>query len=95
MALYDFYGETCPHCVEMKPLVDKVEKELGVTIERVEVWNNEENAKKLADIDNGLCGGVPFFWNSEMKTFICGSTEEEMLMAWAKGEVAQGIGQGK
>ena len=95
MALYDFYGETCPHCVEMMPIVEKIEKDLGVTIEKLEVWNNEANAKQLEAIDTGLCGGVPFFWNDETKTFICGSTDEDTLTKWAKGEIGEGIGEKK
>ena len=61
--LYEFYGETCPHCVEMKPMVEKLEQELGLKVEKLEVWNNEANAQKLEDMDCGKCGGVPFFFN--------------------------------
>ena len=85
MALLEFYGETCPHCIEMRPMVEKLEGELGLTVEKYEVWNDEANAKKLADIDRGLCGGVPFFYNTENKKFICGSTSEDELIAWMKG----------
>lgn len=84
--LYDFYGETCPHCIEMMPMVEKLEKELGVKVEKLEVWNNEENAKKLEVIDRGLCGGVPFFYNDANQDFICGSCDEDRLRAWMKGE---------
>lgn len=94
MALLEFFGETCPHCVEMKPMVEKVEKDMGVTIEKLEVWNNDANAKKLEEIDDELCGGVPFFYNEEKKTFICGSSDEETLTRWAKGEIGEGIGGG-
>ncbi len=95
MALLEFYGETCPHCVEMKPMIEKVEKDLGVSIEKIEVWNNEANAKRLEAIDDGLCGGVPFFYNTETKAFICGASEEATVIAWAKGEKAAGIGESK
>ncbi len=67
-------------------MVEKLEKELGVTVEKYEVWNNEENAKKLEELDRGLCGGVPFFYNTENEKFICGSTDEAGLTAWMKGE---------
>ena len=86
MALLEFYGETCPHCVEMKPMIEKVEKDLGVSIEKIEVWNDEANAKRMEEIDKGLCGGVPFFYNTETKKFLCGSSEEAAVIAWAKGE---------
>ena len=93
MALLEFYGDTCPHCVEMKPMVEKIEKDLGISIEKIEVWNNEVNAKRMEEIDKGLCGGVPFFYNTETKGFICGSSDEATVTAWAKGEKAGGIGQ--
>ena len=86
MALLEFYGETCPHCLSMKPLVEKVEKALKVKIEKLEVWNNEENAKKMSTCDTGLCGGVPFFFNTESKQFICGSCDEATLKDWAQGK---------
>ena len=69
----------------MMPLVDKLEKEEGVKVEKIETWHDSANKKKLDDIDQGKCGGVPFFWNEETKKFICGSTEYEKLKAWAKG----------
>ncbi len=84
--LYEYYGETCPHCIRMKPIVEEVEKELGVSVEKIEVWNNEENAKKLEEVDRGLCGGVPFFYNDESKEFICGGSDKETVVKWAKGE---------
>lgn len=84
--LYEFYGDSCPHCIEMMPVVEKLEKELGVKVEKLEVWNNEANAEKLEEIDRGLCGGVPFFYNDENKDFICGSCDEGRLRAWMKGE---------
>jgi hypothetical protein len=70
----------------MKPLVAKVEKTLGVKVEKLEVWNDDQNYKRLAEIDKGLCGGVPFFYNTESKQFICGSSDETTLLAWAQGK---------
>lgn len=86
MALLEFYGETCPHCIEMKPMVAKLEEELGVEVEKYETWNSPENAEKQKEYDTGLCGGVPFFYNTESKKHICGSTDYDSLKAWASGE---------
>jgi thiol-disulfide isomerase/thioredoxin len=86
MALFEYFGDTCPHCITMKPIVEEVEQELGVTVEKLEVWNNEENLKKMEEVDKGRCGGVPFFYNSETDAFICGSANKARLIAWAKGE---------
>lgn len=84
--LYEFYGETCPHCVAMRPMVEKLEKELGVKVEKLEVWNSDENAKKLEEADKGKCGGVPFFYNDVNEDFICGSCDEDRLRAWMTGK---------
>ena len=85
MALYEFYGETCPHCVKMMPIVDKLIEE-GIEIEKFEVWNNQENADKMTPFAEGKCPGVPFFINTETDEFICGASDEETLRKWAAGE---------
>lgn len=83
MALKEFYGETCPHCISMKSLVEKLEAELGVTVEKYEVWNNEEHAKEAHELDGGKCGGVPFFVNTESGETICGAADYDSLKKWA------------
>jgi thiol-disulfide isomerase/thioredoxin len=83
--LLEFYGTECPHCVEMHELVERLEKEEGIKVESLEVWHNEENEKRLLEIDNGeLCGGVPFFYNTQTKKFICGEASYEELKTWAQ-----------
>jgi len=84
--LLEFYGEECPHCVHMKPLIDQLEKELGIRIRKHEIWYNEDNAKLLETYDTGMCGGVPFFFNTKTKKWICGSTSYEELKKWATEE---------
>lgn len=83
--LLEFYGESCPHCITMAGLVEKLKKE-GLEVEQYEVWNNAENAKKMEEYDQGLCGGVPFFYNTESKKHLCGSVDYEELKAWAEGK---------
>lgn len=86
MALYEFYGDGCPHCKKMEPLVEKLNQEEDFEIETFEVWNNDENAEKMKEHDDGKCGGVPFFINTESGEFICGEADEETLRKWANGE---------
>lgn len=81
--LLEFYGTECPHCIKMASLVERLEKEESIKIEKFEVWHDEDNAKKLAEYDTGLCGGVPFFYNTETKKFICGLVSYEELKTWA------------
>lgn len=82
--LMEFYGEECPHCLDMHKLVVKLEKEEGIKVDALEVWHNAENEKLLESIDKDLCGGVPFFYNSKNKKFICGEATYKELKEWAK-----------
>lgn len=83
--LYFYYGEECPHCHNMMPVVDKLIGE-GIKIEKRETWHNQENAKHLEKIDGGKCGGVPYFYNDETKDSICGATSEDRIREWAQGK---------
>lgn len=85
MALLEFYGNECPHCARMAPLVEKLRQEEKIEIEQLEVWENEQNAQKMAELDKGLCGGVPFFYNTETRSFMCGAASYEELKQWASG----------
>jgi thiol-disulfide isomerase/thioredoxin len=89
--LIEFYGTECVHCKEMEPAMEKVQKESGVRITRLEVWHNSENAKFLQQVDkdkdgNEFCGGIPFFYNEKTEKKICGNTKFEKLKAWAEGK---------
>ncbi len=78
-----FTGTECTHCHEMEPLVERLEKELGVRVERLEVWHNAENLAFLQRLDGGRCGGIPFFFNEMTGKSICGSAKFEKLKDWA------------
>lgn len=87
MALLEFYGKECPHCLTMMPLVEKLEKELGVTVERFETWHDSANELKRREHDEGeQCGGVPFFVNTDNGAKICGAARYEMLKTWAEAK---------
>lgn len=85
--LIEFYGRECPHCQKMQPVIERVEREEGVTIEKYEVWHNDENLKKLKEYERGVCGGVPFFLNDATQQFICGETTYENLRTWTQGGI--------
>lgn len=84
-----FHGRECPHCKVMMPLVDRLEKETGMEIERLEVWHNEKNAdlmRSYRDIIAPKCGGqlrTPTFMNTETDEIICGEVTYEELKNWA------------
>lgn len=92
----EFYGETCPHCMSMKPVVAEIEKDTGAKIEKLEVWNSEENARKMEsynDIISEACGGfpgVPSFVNVETNQALCGAHDKEDILDLMKGEDCTG-----
>ncbi len=67
----------------MAPLVERLEREEGVDVARLEVWHNENNAKLMREYDKGYCGGVPFFFNKKTGKWLCGEVDYERLKKWA------------
>ncbi len=67
----------------MAPLVERLEREEGVNVARLEVWHNENNARLMREYDKGYCGGVPFFFNKKTGKWLCGEVDYERLKKWA------------
>ena len=66
VTLYYFYGESCPHCADAKPFLEKLEdKYPELTIQSFETWQNKENADLFISM-SAACGtsvvGVPTFF---------------------------------
>lgn len=86
-----FWARECPHCRNMMPLVEKLEKETGINLEKLEIWHNEDNAnlmRSYRDILAPKCGGqlrTPTFFNTENNDVLCGEVEYERLKEWALG----------
>ena len=84
-----FWARECPHCKNMMPHVDKLEKEIGIKLKKLEIWHNEKNAdlmRSYKPIIAPKCGGqlrTPTFFNTETKNVICGEVEYEKLKEWA------------
>ena len=84
-----FHGRECPHCKNMMPLADRLEKETGLEIERLEVWHDEKNAELMRSYRGVLsppCGGqlrTPTFFNTESQSVLCGEVGYEKLRDWA------------
>ncbi|MEM2943729.1 MAG: hypothetical protein QW087_03200 [Methanomassiliicoccales archaeon] len=84
-----FYGRECPHCRAVRPLVKLLKDELGIEIEELEVWHDEDNARlmrKYAEVISKACGGdlgVPAFYNERTGKALCGKVTIEKLRQWA------------
>ena len=84
--LLEFYGIECAHCKKMEPLIERLQTETGLVVERLEVWHNDANARLMREYDKGYCGGVPFFFNKKTGKWLCGSNDYENFKKWASGE---------
>ena len=83
--LIEFFGTECSHCRSMDPLIARLQDEEGLTVQKLEVWHNEENARLMREYDKGFCGGVPFLYNTKTGKWICGAADYEKLKSWALG----------
>ena len=82
-----FTGKECVHCHESEPLVERLEKEEKIKIVKLEVWHDSKNAAILEKLDDGKCGGVPFFFNEKTGKWLCGTPASyEELKEWAFGK---------
>lgn len=52
--VYFFYGESCPHCAELKPELLKLKAKYNIKISFFEVWNNDGNSELLSNIKKEL-----------------------------------------
>jgi len=84
-----FHGRECPHCKRMMPIVDRLAKEAGIEVEKIEVWHEEKNAdlmRSYRPVIAPKCGGqlkTPTFFNTETEDVLCGEVEYEALKDWA------------
>lgn len=83
--LYEYYGKECPHCLKMMALTDKLMEEFPeIKVQRKEVWHNKENMAEVEKLDtSGECGGIPFFYNTETKKWLCGEVTYTEIKEWA------------
>jgi len=82
-----FYGIGCPHCISVENSVDKLIGE-GFGIKKLEVWDNKENDKLMAELDVGenQCGGIPLLINQNTGKTICGEASYKEIKNWAEGK---------
>lgn len=86
-AYVEFYGENCPYCRAMEPVVDEVERELGVNFSKLEITRNLANEGVFLSFKEGIrnqCNfiGTPTFYNLRTGSALCGEVGKETLKAW-------------
>lgn len=83
--LLHFYGRECVHCRQMDALMARLEDDLGISMEHLEIWHNQANAALFRQYDQGRCGGVPFYYNTRTDKWLCGTVSYQVLKQWAQG----------
>ena len=76
-----FYEEKCEPCISMEPLINKLESEFELKVNRLDILDNSEN-KRLLDKHAGLTM-VPFFYNEATGAKISGEADYESLKKWS------------
>ena len=85
-----FHGQECPHCRRMMPIVKRLEEEMNISLEKLEIWHNEDNADRMRsykDIIKPNCGGqlrTPTFLNTETQNVLCGEVTYDILKQWTQ-----------
>jgi len=86
--VYYFYGEGCPHCANVKPVLESLEQKYpDLNIQRFEVWYNREDAARFQEVSTAYNvpepWGVPVVFIGEKylsgDTLIIGGLESEIL----------------
>jgi thiol-disulfide isomerase/thioredoxin len=81
VCIYFFYGETCPHCAQEKPFLQKmVEKYPEIEVHSFEVYFNKENQKLWENVSKAydtVASGVPmtFIGNKVFIGFVEGNSK--------------------
>lgn len=81
-----FVGTECPHCDAMEPLLAKLQFETGIVLEKKDVWKSETDYRLLENyrkaVKDSECDGIPFFYNTKNKKYLCGEVSYKRLKEW-------------
>lgn len=90
--LIEFVGRECSYSRTMEPLVEKLEKETGLKIIRIEspvaTIFRQELIEACSRIGVKACFEVdqyatPVFYNEETEEVLCGAQDYKILKEWA------------
>ena len=88
-----FWGRECPHCKQIRPTVERLEAEMNIKLDHLEVWHDMNNQKLMQEYGakiSDACGGelgVPAFYNEKTGKALCGyRIPLEKFKEWASGK---------
>ena len=84
-----FTGTECPHCDVMRPLVIKLFHDTGFSVEEHDTWKHQPDFRLMENYQESIndpdCDGIPFFYNTKTKKYLCGEVSYRKLKEWAEG----------
>lgn len=84
-----FFGNECSHCDTMRPLIAKLTFDTGIILDERDVWKSQEDFRLMENYQDEIkktdpeCDGMPFFYNTETKAYLCGEVSYKTLKEWA------------
>lgn len=83
--LLGFGASWCNPCRRMEPLIEKLEKEEGLRLERYDVSTSTGAAEmdRWKERLGSSCAGIPFYVNTRSSGTICGAVEYIEFRNWA------------
>ena len=84
--LIEFVSDGSDHCEQMKPVVERLEKDLRTTVRVVNINRRSEFAELFECVGGNECGSLPFFYNRRTAQAVCGATPYTNLRKLATGD---------
>lgn len=83
--ILEFVTEGSDHCVQMEPVVKRLEKDLRIKVRKINISKRQDFVKLYDCVGGNECGTVPFFYNRRTAQAICGPTPYQNLKSLAIG----------
>jgi hypothetical protein len=84
--LIEFHSDQVENAGYMEPILQRLERELGTRIRRVNIMRKREYMNVLETIGHDECGTFPFYFNRKTGQAVCGPTSYMNLRRWAEGD---------
>lgn len=85
--LLSFESDEYDHCKQMHPVLERLERDLGTVVRRVNVARRREFMAVLEAMGHNDCGTLPFYFNRRTGQAICGATTYSNLKRWGVGDL--------
>jgi len=85
--LIEFVSDNCDLCDQMRPVIERLEEDLGTKVRRINIQRRSEFIGLLEAIGFDEGGNFPFYFNRRTGQAICGATTYMNLRRWGTGSL--------